>query len=155
MLLHQTSCRSSIPPGGVLQCTGPGPCRLPSALRTCGIAWTSSPLLIAAASAAALGPLWLAFAAPCCSCTDQDVCEAESSQAMLWCGPGARQQVLMHLQQRPGMCSQATASIAASHSTSQMIKEMVSWHGMRKYYTKLEVPAGWLTAWAHHHVHLG
>ena len=51
--------------------------------------WLSQ--LMVAASAVAFCHMWLIFAALCRSCTYQEVCEAEVSQAMVCCGPGASQ----------------------------------------------------------------
>ena len=52
--------------------------------------WLSQ--LMVAASDVAFCHMWLIFAALCRSCTYQEVCEAEVSQAMVCCGPGASQQ---------------------------------------------------------------
>ena len=71
-----------------------------------------------------------------------------------WCAvaQGPVSKVLMHLRQRPGMCSQATAS--SLYSTLQLVTMVVSWHCMQICFTEHTVPARWLTAWAHHHLHL-
>ncbi len=53
--------------------------------------WLSQ--LMVAASAVAFCLLGLAFAALCRSCTHQEGCEAEISQANVCCGPGASQQM--------------------------------------------------------------